>query len=92
MIQVSPLLRLHHIYPYSRVRNLCSTPRRYVKPEKKIPWRAVGGLLSRERILAVLKLGLRTSLFIYVRSIAGAHGVAIFHIHYTTFTRAVEHG
>jgi hypothetical protein len=52
----------------------------------------VGGLLSRERVLAVLKLGLKPSLFIYARSLAGAHGVAIFHNRYTTFIRAVEHG
>jgi len=52
----------------------------------------VGSLLSRERVLAVLQLGLKPSRFIYARSLAGAHGVAIFHIRYTTFTRAVEHG
>jgi len=52
----------------------------------------VGGLLSRERELAVLKLGLNPSLFIYVWSLAGANVVAILHIRYTTFTRAVEHG
>jgi hypothetical protein len=52
----------------------------------------VSGLLSKEGVLAVLTLGLKPSLFIYARSLAGAHGDAIFHIRYTTFTRAVEHG